>query len=260
MASIEHNTFSRLLRISSEHSLNDSDTCTNFSINLSRMLETNNVVRAVVKNVDFPNNFYNITELNNEFSLEFSTDGILSITPLQPGFYSTNDIIAYIASDINGQLSTGVLTITKEAITDKIKFEMTLQTVKIYSSDDLVDNSLSKNLGISETTALGSSHVANKIPMLAGVTSLYIHSQELADGHLVDGDVEQHPILAHIPVDKVWGAHVYYNSADDELDSINYKSPRNLDYIKIQVKDLYDNILELQGGEFNITLKLYYLN
>ena len=262
MSSIENSSFSRLLRISSVHSEGASGTPTNFSVNLSRMTETNNIARVVVKSVDFPNNFYNITELNNELTLEFSVDGVISIIPIPPGFYSTTDIIDYVVADINGQLTGGsIITMIQDPTTKIISFTVTLQTMKLYNLEDApVTSSLSPCIGIEKTTAFLAGHTVDRIPNLYGVTKVYVHSLELAEGNLVDGDVEVHDIIAEVPVKVVWGAWNYYESNDDELDSLNYSSLRNLDNIKIQIKDLENNILDLKGGEFTITLKIYYIS
>ena len=81
----------------------------------------------------------------------------------------------------------------------------------------------------------------------------------MAEGNLVDGDVENHDILSEIPVTALYGEKNIYRANDTELESINYSSTRNFDSIKIQLKDINQNVIQLNGGVVIIGLKIYYL-
>ena len=257
-------TYSRLMRISNRQSKNQFDTPTKFKVNVGGLEEMKSVVRIVVKSVEFSNTFYNITELNNTFEIEFSIDGPISITPIRPGNYTTSQLINLIVTDIQGQLSTGTFDITQDTNTGKLTFSIVggaIQTLQLWAAEDAPNGStLSPFLGIINTSNFTTFATATRLPNLYGVTKAYLHCLALAEGNLVDGDIEVHDIVSEIPITVSFGSMNHYQSRDDELDSINYNTPRdNIDTIDIALKDIDENILTLQGGDLTIILKLYYL-
>jgi hypothetical protein len=269
MAEIENNTFSRLLRISNIHSIGANDTITDFRIGLNRMTETNNIVRAVVKSVSFPNNAYNIYTTgnlkNNIFNFEIDGVATYSVGLAADGFYTTQQIIDIIKPAIQSIIDvidpTNILTMQIGEFSKKIEYSLSKVTLSITSPGALGDGGLNSTLGNTEDLNIDNLGVAvsQEVPNLYGLTNVYIHSTTLAEGNLVDGDVENHDILGEIPVNVPFGAMVYYESQDDELDAINYLSFRNYDALRIQLKDVNDNVIQLNGGDLIIVLKLYYL-
>jgi hypothetical protein len=229
------------------------------------MTETNNVVRVVCKSVEFSNTFYNVNELNNTFQIDFSVDGPINITPVPEGFYTTSQIITIIEDDVSSQISAGeTFTIEQDPLTQKLTFSINgplLQTLQLWAAEDAPNGStLSPSLGIVGTTNFVSNVTAQRTPYLYGATTVYIHTLGLAESNLVDGDVEVHDIIAEVPVTAPFGVMNYYESRDEELDSINYPAPRDsIDKIDIQIKDIDNNPLTLQGGNLTIVFKLYYL-
>ena len=81
----------------------------------------------------------------------------------------------------------------------------------------------------------------------------------MAEGNVVDGDVENHDILAQVPVDVPYGQFVHYELNDELLGSINFASERNLDILDISLRDIDQNEIKLNTGDLTLLVKLYYL-
>lgn len=270
MSSIENNTFSRLLRISNIHSVNPNDTSTDFTVNLNRMTETNNIVRISCKSVTFPNNGYNIHTSgalkNNVFNFEVPLDTTYTYTLTEEGFYTTQELINILLPVIQQAVDitdpTNIVSMTQSSVSGKIAFSVSKNTVALQFPGLLGFGGLNLALGNTIDTGIiinTNPATLSETPDLYGLKNVYVHSLTLADGNLVDGDVENHNILAEIPVDVPFGQICYYRANDVELESVNYTSVRNFDNIQITLRDLNNNIIKLNGGKVIITLKLYYL-
>jgi hypothetical protein len=270
MSEITNNTLSRIIRISNIHSINADDTMTNFTVNLNRMTETNNILRVVFKSIEFPNNAYNIftsgVSKNNVFNFRIPLDSDYTHTITQEGFYTTQQLIdillPVIQSAVNNSDPTNIVTMNINPYSKKIEYYVSKNTVALQFPGNLGYGGLNLALGNTEDIFVTFGNLPKqsaKLPNLYGLTNVYIHSTTIAEGNVVDGDVENHDILGSVPVDKPFGQIVYYNTSDGELDSINYESVRNYDNIRISLRDLETNIITLNGGVTVLTLKVYYL-
>jgi hypothetical protein len=274
--SIENSTQSRLLRISNIHSTNVTDTSSNFTVNLNRMTETNQIVRAVCKSVSFPNTAYNIRTAttntgqppNNVFLYEVA--GVpYSYELVEAGFYKIQKIIDLVKVAIQTKLSVSnpsdTLLMVVGQFSKKIEYVTTLgggNVILGHTSGPLSGTTGSLNIALG---AIAVSPIIDLVvykspvlPTLAGLTRVFVHSTTIAEGNLVDGDVENHDIICEVPINVSFGGMAIYESSDDELDSINYGSVRNFDQINITLRDLETNIIDLNGGITEVILKLYY--
>lgn len=273
MGTIENNTFSRLLRLSNIWDIgNSGSNHAVFINNLSRMTETDKIVRTVCKSVSFENNAYNIYTSgpfkNNVFNWDVDDSGTITLesyTVPTAGYYTAQQLINILQPLIEASLQVVVpgITLLMEIGTFSKKIEYTLSglgvelilggTAGIGSLNEVLGNNVdSGNIGITV-------YISDSLPDLAGLQNIYVHSTTMAEGNLVDGDVENHDIIAEVPVDAPYGSRVNYESRDDELDSINYDSVRNFDSIKVELVDINNNVIELNGGNVIIVLKIYYL-
>lgn len=272
MSEIVNNTFSRDLRVSNIHSVNSGDSQSNFTVNLNRMTETNNIVRCVFKSASFVNNAYNIHDSgvlkNNvfDYSVSGGFSGSVVVTP--SGFYTTSELLNIISPAIqhNVQLVEPGATFSMSSgnFTKKVEAILTGNAVNVTlpgsgSLNKVLGNTLNVTMPASPT---GTTHVFRQTPDLYGLKRVYIHSTMISEGNLVDGDVETHDIIGSIPVASIvpFGGEVHYISNESELDAINYKSFRNYDSINITLRDLDNNVIELNGGPpTEIIFKMYYL-
>jgi len=271
MSQIENIAYSRLLRISNIHSTISTDTRSNFTVNLNRMTETNNIVRCVVKSVSFPNTAYNVHVAgplkNNVFT--YTVNGTpYNYTQSTTGYYSTSYFLTQIAPIIDAQVRAidpaGSLTMTIGTNSKVIEVVLVGTGVTV---EFLGTGGLNQSLGNIElltmvSTLSGVLGLFQEVADLVGLDNVYVHTTQIAEGNLVDGDVETHDVVAEIPVGGIvpFGGTVHYQSRDDELESINYRSARNYDNINITLRDLNNNLIELNGGQnTTVILKMYYL-
>lgn len=263
--SIEGSTQSRLLRISNIHGIGN-PTSSSFTVNLNRMSETDKIVRTVCKSVTFPNTGYNVvTGLNDVFLYEIDT-GVESSYTLAQGYYTVQEIIAIIQPLIEVSLAVifpgATLLMEVGQYSKAIEFTPSIGGFTLgHLTGPLAGTTGGLNASLGEPNVsplITALYVSSELPDLAGLTRVFVHSTTLAEGNLVDGDVENHDIIGEVPVTVPFGSLVVYESNDDELDSINYGSARNFDQIKIELKDLEGNIIDLHGGTTEVILKLYY--
>ena len=267
MGSTADSTFSRLLRIDSSQRLVASDPITRFNVNLSRMTETNDVVRVVLKSVSFSNSMYNVQAPNDKFTVFVTNStGFFTVT-LPEGFYSTAQLMAALEGLINPLLVpfATVLTFTQDPINSLVTVTSSLETVSILSqvlqlSQTGFDSKLPGFLGFfTDSPAPALAVTATKIPNLYGLTNCYVHCQQMAEANVVDGDVEAHDILAQVPVTVPYGQFVHYELNDELLGAINFSSERNLDILDISLRDIDQNLIQLNTGSLTLLVKLYYL-
>ena len=263
--SIEGSTQSRLLRISNIHGIGN-PTSSRFTVNLNRMSETDKIVRCVCKSVTFPNTGYNIvTGQNDVFLYEIDT-GTFHTYTLAQGYYTAAEIIAILQPIIETQLALvfpgATLLMAVGAYSKAIEYTPSLGGFYLgHMTGPLAGTTGGLNASLGEPNVsplITALYVSSELPDLAGLTRVFVHSTTLAEGNLVDGDVENHDIIGEIPVTVPFGSLVVYESNDDELDSINYGSARNFDQIKIELKDILGRVIDLHGGTTEVILKLYY--
>lgn len=269
MPSIEDFSYSRLLRVSNIHSINTLDTRSNFTVNLNRMTETNNIVRCVLKSVSFPNTAYNVNIdgplKNNVFSWTVNGTPYTYIQSTS-GYYSTSYFLTQISPIIDAQVRAidpaGSFVMTLGSNSKVIECVLTGTGVTVIISGDELNKSLGNTEALTIVSSLGGTlALFNEVPDLVGLDNVYVHSTQVAEGNLVDGDVETHDVLAEIPVGGIvpFGGTVHYLANDDELESINYRSARNYDNLNFSLRDLNNNIINLKGGQnTTIVLKIYY--
>ena len=75
---------------------------------------------------------------------------------------------------------------------------------------------------------------------------------------MLDADLGQLNIFAHIPVDVQFGTIQHYISPNEESDLLYFASDRNLDQLTIKLYDDRGLIIDLQGLDWQMILKLYY--
>ena len=238
-----------LLRVSSsERSIG---TTSKFRVSYPNVQVLAKVVSIVVKHASFPNVFYNINTTNNEFKYTVNASPIQTIT-VPEGQYTINDIMTYI-ENVWGAGIDG--TITQDPKTYKITF----------ASDyaiRLVESTMLKVLGVPPEGVLTSTpYTAPNVPQLQGVQHVFINSKVLSKAiNFIDANEKQEQsIVVMIPNDVPWGSVKHYETVHDDLDVINFPSETSLQELDIKLVDADGNVLDLQGQELSLILKVYYM-
>ena len=71
-------------------------------------------------------------------------------------------------------------------------------------------------------------------------------------------DQQEAPIVGLIPVTAAFGEIVHYETPHEGLEVINYDGETNIQNIDITLLDNNGNILNLNGGFFNMILKVFF--
>ncbi len=240
----------KLLRINSGSRSANSASTSDFTVNYPNVQVLAKIVSIVVKHVSFPNVFYNINSSNNEFKYTVNASPVQTIT-VPEGEYTLAQLISYI----EGIWGAGIAgTITQDPQTFKLTFASDYSIV-------LIESSLLPVLGV-PTGGIGepSPYTAPFTPQLQGVQHVHIASKVLSKGNnFIEANTRQEvPIVAMIPNDVPFGAVKHYETKHEQLDVINYESEVNLQSIDIKLFDGKGNLLDLQGEDCTIILKVYY--
>jgi hypothetical protein len=179
-----------------------------------------------------------------------------------------NDFLTQLENTINTAISPDSVTLSISDLTGRITFTFTRitftftgDTYRLYPSDD--DNAgngkLADVIGITTKTAVYSAVItADGLPDLAGYQNVYVHSKEIAESHGIDGDSGLISLVDPVSLsDAPYGSYAYKQENDDELASIVYEEIRNLQRLRIVLRDNLGNILPIGTHKMNVTLKIY---
>ena len=89
---------------------------------------------------------------------------------------------------------------------------------------------------------------------------MFVASKVLSKGsNFIDANQRQElPVFAVIPCDVPFGSIKHYETEHDDLDIVNYNSETDLQTIDIRLYDGRGTLLNFEGEDVNIILKIYY--
>jgi len=206
------------------------------------------------KSCGIPNTVNNIDDTNNLFL--FSSGGVQFGIPLLSGNYNITTLISNLVNSAPA-IAVG-MNIVVDPITGKLEFSFTTPSKLLPLS---LGNKLATVLGIGEDGSLIDVPLwlAPNLPSLIGLQNIYIACNELSGGdYMLDPFLGQLNVFAHIPVDVGFGLVQHYISPDQDSDLILFPSDRNLDYLTIKLYDDRGKILDLQGLDWQMILKVFY--
>jgi hypothetical protein len=205
------------------------------------------------KSCGIPNTVNNVDLTNNSFT--FSTGGVLSTIPLLEGNYNIAALInALVTSPQGTAVGMGIII---DPITGRLEFSFTTPSTLLGSGQ----NKAADLLGLGDTSSAVDIplYLAPNLPNLIGLKNIYIACNELSGGdYLIDSQLGQLNIFAHVPVSVKFGAIQHYITADIESDMLLFPADRNLDYLTIKLFDDRGVLLDLQGLDYQFIIKIYY--
>jgi len=96
-------------------------------------------------------------------------------------------------------------------------------------------------------------------PNLFGVTDVLITSNTLSDN---SGTIETNDkflsSIGHVPIESIFGEYQIYRCVVPEIESVAYNRPKSINSFDIQMRDDQGQILDTQGLNWEMTLKLFY--
>lgn len=253
MVSIDDTGLSKILVIDSSKKISG-PSCASFTVGIGNSNEAHKVSKVSLVSFSGFNTVYNITEINNKFSILTDVDAQFDLT-ITPGFYSISELDTLIETAVNGAI-TNVFSMAVNSNTLKETFSIDVGTFTLVP----VANSIYRTLGLDEANlpVAVATFTSAYVLALSGVTAIYLRSQAIAANNSAESDGTSSNILAIIPVTSAFGAPVSYTSPTEESDTILYNGTTDLTTMDIQLTDNDGNILCFNGGEVDIVLKIYY--
>jgi len=188
MANYESKKY-RFIRVSSKDAINDSDTVSNFHVDLSNDISLQQVNEIWFQGLSVPYSWYNIDAHNNVFIIQYGNSGVPSTYIIPPGFYNTTTLMAYLQNLINSDplFAGNTISITQNPTTQLINFAITGTDTIIYfpsippvaPGNPPTGSTIAPYIGI---TALGGptlNFTAQTLPDLAGDKYLFVNSKEI---------------------------------------------------------------------------------
>jgi hypothetical protein len=205
------------------------------------------------KSCGIPNTENNIDLTNNSFT--FSTGGVSVSIPLLAGNYTINTLIAALVT--SAQAIVVGMGIVIDQPTGRLEFSFTTASRLLSTADG---NKLASTLGIGSGSLIDIPvWLAPDLPNLIGLQNIYIACNELSGGdYMIDSALGQLNVFSHVPVSVPFGTIQHYISNDQESDLLLFPADRNLDQLTIKLYDDRGQIIDLQGLEWQMILKLYY--
>jgi len=242
---------SRYLRISSydkdpSQSKNNGD----FVVELKEKFHTQRIKRLLLTQAFVPNVFYNIRSsqgiVNNTLRfLEFGQSE--SNIPITEGQYTLSEFIAELTTQFNANLIASVVAITQDAKSKKLVFTFTGAAVQIYGDPDYSSTAgslMAPVIGLLNDTSSATTLIMEYIPNLRGYDQLFIHSQTIAPGNMVDGNTGLISAIATVSLTDVdFGGMGYFEEHIAE-NMIVYSQPANLSVINGILRDSEGNRLD----------------
>jgi hypothetical protein len=239
-----------------------SGTNSEFTLDFKADSSVQQVLKILVKEIFCPNQFYNITTLNNELEIQQSTFPN-AIIEIPEGQYNINQLIAELEAQFLLVLQDGCsVVITKNDNTSKLTFTFSGAT---NPANNFVALQIGGATNINEV--LGFIQNTPKTPIftlplpynLNPLQYVQIHSPDIGDLHGLDGGRIISLVETISLTDTAYGGVAYKQNNDDELCEILYESPRNLSNIKVVLRDDTGLKLTLPDNHyFTMTLKIYY--
>lgn len=249
---------SKLVRIDSSERNIGSVSQYDFEVSLNDFT-LHNIKRILLKSVSIPNTQYNINSFNNIFTYYDGTANRTLTVPL--GQYSITGlmdelIVLFAAAAIPITMSYVIA-----ALTDKIT--MTVAPAITILGGPVIDENttISRQLGLDPrlNTASATVHIFPNVHNLAGLLKVYIGSHTITRGTAMTSSDKSHvDVFTEIPIRVPYG-EVEHRVLDQlhSIDESTHSMPFNLSHIDIKFYDQNMNILELNGLDVQIVLKVF---
>ena len=237
---------SRLLRISSTDRSSDSVSKYNITYH-GNDPDMQLIHKVVLKSAIIPNSQYNINLNNN--TLIFPNTLSASPYTIPAGQYTITELITAIEGLITG------LTITQDAITQKLTFAMAGGTFDIIVDGNLMAPILGFDT-LATSTAL---YTSDNLPDLSGLNNIYVASQKLSsERSMLTVDKGKINVFCDIAMDVPFGATKTLAEDETSLDFTEFDRRKNISTLDIKLLDEKNNVIDLNGLEWELVFRIYY--
>jgi hypothetical protein len=241
---------SRLLRIDSRD--RNSGTPTNFNSHLNDYL-LHNIQRVLLKSVFIPNTAYNVSIYKNTLVYDAGSGQQTLTVPI--GQYNLTELMDELISLFALAIPAVTLSYSYDTKTSKLLLN-TIPATILYGAESTISDLLGMG---NQTLGLSGVHALPNVINLSGLQKVYIGSHTMAKGTTMTSTDERHiKIFTEIPITVPYGAiqHRVLDSINS-IDETSHSIPFNVSSPDITLFDQDLNVLELNGSEWQIVLKVY---
>ena len=250
-------TITSFVVINSKDRTEDSRSSTDFTYSIGQSIE---VSSCAIKSVSIPVLQYNVNSKNNTLRILLLGQATPFVVQLPEGQYDISTFMASLEEGIQSAISDTTFIITQDPLTNKLLLKSTANS--FYISVNRVTSPLSLLLGFDYLTLQNELVVYQQqwippfIPRLGGLKNYYLISRVLSQGFngLFSGG-EQLSLLTNIPITVPYGFTQQYEP--DILNVKTYNRPENIQWIDVSIVDQEQNVVNLNGGEIEIVMKVY---
>lgn len=252
----------KIIQINSHDRVNPASTQARFSVSLGSDEHVNSVRAIAIKDLQCVNSFYNVETYNNTWYYDVGA-GELSIV-IPRGQYT---ITEYIAATIAQFLAAGITaTAVDTPLTHKLAFTFS-PSISIFrnrSNGELnpIHRVVGIRSGVGGVATPVAAYTAEAMHDLSGVKSIYILSNILAGGYAITSRNagSKMALLDTLPVRTAFGGIIHHEDINFEVDSITFDGvlQNNLSSIDIELRDSENNLLDTNGLDVVLLLKVFY--
>jgi hypothetical protein len=228
----------------------------NFVANFGNDVKLDNITEIHLMQASIPNVMNNVSADigNNTFTYTGTVSGAQQVL-FTDGFYTTNQIMARLQSEMNIAIAPSTVSVVQNAITGKITFTITGAETITYDNTGL-------NFTIGFTSSIGpiGAVSAQSLPSLNGSTLFYVHSTEMSNNNtiLISGgsNIEDVNGAFTIPVNVPFGVYQNY-TGNENLDRIVFgRTGRSLRNFRITTRTNGGRLATEITDNFEIVLVL----
>jgi hypothetical protein len=250
----------KLITISSDDKDPESKSNSDFFVSLKEKFYTQQIQRIMVKEATVPNCFYNISnginngKQNNTLNYKAIDMGLSATITMPEGQYNIDQFMATLIALFAAQ--GRVVVITQDDITQKLIFNFVIQTT-IHESP----STMAPVIGItSDLTCLAGVNTFSMFsPDLSGINEVNIHSSAIAEAHGIDSNTGLISLVERVSLHDIpYGSFGYKQNNDNELATIFYEQPRNLNRLDIRLRDGQGALLNIGTKKMSLVLKVFF--
>lgn len=248
---------SRFVRIHSNESRVPVNATTLSSINVVTNDQDLHQISGVrIKSIMIPNSQYNINSNNDTLYLTTSLSATTDYTIAQ-GQYTIASLITALQTAINAAINPETMTITQDALTQKLTFTQSSGTFSMYNHEDGSD--MAKVLGILiSSTAPAATFTAFGLPDLVGLKHIIIASNRITGGANLISTGSEFSILGDALVDVPFGSYIMRERDETTTDHYYFVGFRNCSNFDLALySEGTEHLVELNGLPWSIILEVF---
>lgn len=242
---------SKLIRIDSKDRSPSSNSQYDMTVDFNDYM-LHQIKRVILKSVYMPNTMYNINQYNNTLIYDVGGGDVTMTIP--EGQYNITELMDNIVAQFIAGPFT-VVTYVNDTSTNKVSITFDANVILRASS------TIARVIGLDPDTDTANLSVHNlpNIYNLSGLQKVYIGSHTIAKGTTMSSSDKSHiKIFTEIPITVPYGG-VEHRVLDilESTDEVTHSVPFNISSIDITLYDQDLNIVDLNGLDYQIVLKVF---